>query len=87
MINARILEKLKEQVGYEKTEVSPEDIKLASAIALLSEQEALKKIVGLCSKHPTASAGWVAKTIAQHWEQDDDLDDGKEAPRIVIPGR
>ena len=85
MINANVLKKLKEKLGFEKTEVSEEEIKLASTIALLAEQEALGKIVALCGKHPTASAGWIGKTIVEHWEQDDDLDDGVEAPRIVVP--
>ena len=85
MINANVLKKLKEKLGFEKTEVSEEEIKLASTIALLAEQEALGRIVALCGKHPTASAGWIGKTIVEHWEQDDDLDDGVEAPRIVVP--
>ena len=85
MINANVLKKLKEKLGFKKTEVSEEEIKLASTIALLAEQEALGRIVALCGKHPTASAGWIGKTIVEHWEQDDDLDDGVEAPRIVVP--
>ena len=50
MISKAILKRLKAQIGIENTEVSEEEVKLASTVALLAEQEALGRIVALCGK-------------------------------------
>jgi 2-keto-4-pentenoate hydratase len=87
MINKTILKRLRTQIGYpEVMDVTDLDVELATVLTLLGEREAMGRVAALCDKHPAASARWIAKVLFDNWENAEDLDDGKEAPRIVTLG-
>lgn len=80
-----MLKRLRTQLGMDEAmEVTDKDVELAQVLILMAQREMIKIFYDACYKNPTASAVWVARKMQNIWDNDKDMDDGKEESRIIL---